>query len=384
MPRKPPGTASVPRSDNEAGTVATQDGAPDAPPPAPPPSAPAVSTPTVQTRSQRNRRLVWLSVGFTTLVGAVWTALAGSMVENSRVYFTAKLEALQGVTEIKRLNGELTRKQTEYDALLASSTVPYTAFVALAFRDVDFCMDQITRWAKDNNAPLAFNHPPHFRIVNILYYNRLLELRCVGAKYGTATFLVITGTKTSSHEVDVAHADLTKELAAYSAYPAAIAPGNTDWFNVGPFVQAGYVTFEMRYADYKNWEQGKLPKYLVDALAGPGTIQNSTIIDTYAYFIFQQPGRSITFRSPDVDSYMMLAPDDTWKPAASVLQPGFLPTDDARVRTSVVVGLAALNYGKFVMDSVEGRYLGDDALAQIAQIPGVVNGGRITLFLRSF
>ncbi len=306
------------------------------------------------------------------------------MVENSRAYFDAKLKVLQGGPEIERLTGLLEQKQTEYDALLASSTVPYTSYVALSFRDVDFCMDQVTRWAKENNWALTYNHPAHFRIVNILYYNRILELRCVGAKYGTVTFLVITGTKTSSHEVDVAYTALTKEFAAFSEYPAAIAPNSADWFNVGPFLQAGYVTFEMRYADYKNWEQGRFPKYLADAMVRPGTIQNTTVIDSFAYFIFQEPGRSVTFRSPEVNNYTMLSSDGTWQPAASVLQPGFVPTDDARVRTSVVVGIAALNYGKLVMDSVEGRFLGDDTLAQIAQIPGVVNGGKITLFLRSF
>lgn len=133
MPKKP----SDDEAERETGSNSGGDPAPTTrpvePPPAPTPAAPAEAKPPARTRIQRNRRLVWLLAAFASLIGAIWTARAGSMVENGRNFFSAKLEELRGVTEIRRLRDEkdrlvrehndtLTQKQTEYDQLLADGS----------------------------------------------------------------------------------------------------------------------------------------------------------------------------------------------------------------------------------------------------------------------
>jgi hypothetical protein len=396
MPKKPSDDGPERQGEGNGGEVV----APSLPPPVLPSTeanaAPPEPKAAARTRTQRNRRLVWLSAAFATLIGAIWTALAGSMVENGRNYFSAKLEELQGVTEIKRLRDEndrlvqehnavLTQKQTEYDKLLADGSFGRLGYVTMAFRDQRFCMDEVRRWAEEKKYPYMLEGEAGSFSAVVTYFNQDLQMRCVGGLSANTTYLVIGGTVASLDEVRYAYNDLSDRFANYMFYPSAITPDSRRWVNAGPFVELGYITFELRYADYKLWENsGRFPQAMANALMRPSTAQKSTADKGFWFFIVNEPGRSVTIRSPEIGKFALLAADGNWQPNQQVLAAGTAPADDTPVRIAVLVSIAALTYGRETLNSPELRYLGDDAKAAIAGIPGVVNGGAMDLVIRNW
>lgn len=169
------------------------------------------------------------------------------MVDNARTYLETKLEVLQGVTEIRRLNDELarltdehnetlTRRQAEYDTLLANTGIGLTAYVYLSFRNQQFCLDQVKAWARASGYPFEDVNDPLLYIVRVGYFGTSLELRCVGAPFANATFLVVTGTVASKSQVDSAQAALRARFADYNQYPAVASPAARDWNNIGPSI----------------------------------------------------------------------------------------------------------------------------------------------------
>lgn len=394
MPRKPPTPDAAPVPDKDAssaGNVAV----PLPPSPAPIPAAPAETTTATRTRTQRTRRLVWLSVGFTTLVGAVWTALASSMVDGTRSYFEAMLQDLQGVNEIKRLNEEmaqvqaehvavLTRKQTEYDTLLANTGIGLTAYVHLPFRSRQFCLDEARSWARESGYVVTDAPDPTLFIITVKYFGASLELRCVGAAFGNITFLLVTGTAPTKKRLDAAHATLVARLARFNEYPAVVSPDDATWVTSGPFMEVAFVKFDVSYAEFLDWQSGRFPRAIVTTLTRPSTRVRAYTANNWGYFTVDEPGSSLTLRTPGLNSYLLLAPDGTWKMAVDVLPLNTVPTADTRVQAEVMVAWSGLNYGQYSVDSLGARYLAQDAIDRLSTVPGIVDGGKFASVLRSW
>ncbi len=386
MPKKP--------SDKEPDQVSQQsDAVVPAPRPAPtepvitpePPAPVAERQSTVRTRSQRNRRLVWLSVAFTTLIGAVWTAVASSLVENGRTYFEDKLFVLRGGLIIKDLNDQLTAEEAKYDALVVSGNTSVVAYVAMAYRSQEFCVNEVRAWADQKRYPYIAHVDSSKFITIVTYSAQKLTMRCVGGPWVDTTFLVISGTEANVDQVNFAHRELYERLAQFSAYPSAVFPQGTNWISTGPYAEVGYVTFEMRYTDYKLWvTTGRLPSAMFSAMIRPGTFQK-TLLDKGFYFLtFVNPGRSVTFRSPEPGNYAVLAADGTWQVSQDQLAALIPPPEGTLVRTKVLVIVTGEAYGREDRNSVDSRYLGDDAKITIAGIPGIVDGGAMEPLIRNW
>ncbi len=396
MPKKPSEPEKQNPPDGATGSGSESRSRPD---PAPPDATRSADEPEPRQaptrRNPRGRRLVWLSVAATTLVGSIWTAFATSMVDNARTYLDAKLEVLQGGAEIKRLHAELertkaehiealTRKDNAYDALLANTGMGLTAYVYLSFRNQQFCLDQVKAWARASGYPFEDVNDPLLYIVRVGYFGTSLELRCVGAPFANATFLVVTGTVASKSQVDSAQAALRARFADYNQYPAVASPAARDWNNIGPYLELGYVSFEMSYGEFRRWEKGAFPPTLLAALTRPGTITRSYSAKGFYFFSADEPGSSVTIRNPDTLAYKLLAQDGTWRPPAEVLAPNTVPADGTTVRTDVLIAVAGMAYGQYGIDSTQQRYLGQDAIDRLATIPGIVDGGTMNSILRNW
>lgn len=339
-----------------------------------PPTTKAAAT---ASRTRRNGRIIRLSVIATTLLGGIWAAMASSLIETGRTYASELIANFQGGAEIARLRGEL-------DALLAKTSLADTAYVVMNYRNQQFCYDEVKRWADEKSyAFVPYSLPNQYSAVVDIYQARL-QLRCVGRRFVPATFLVIAGTQEASEHVNIVHKDLSQRFSLYDNYPAVVSPKDPNWTNSGPFVSMGFVTFELPYADYLRWQNGTMPQQISTSLLRPGSIVRISTIDSFSFFTLDDPGSTITIRSPESGFFQLLGADGTWQNSDNLLLPGTVPFSTTPVRTSVLVSIAAMNYGRDSSSSDESRYLGEDAASRIAAAPGVIDGGRIKTILRNW
>lgn len=246
-------------------------------------------------------------------------------------------------------------------------------------------MDEVRLWSEEKKYPYMLEGEPGSFSAVVTYFNQDLQMRCVGGLSANTTYLVIAGTVASLDQVRYAYMELSDRFASYMYYPSAIAPASRRWVNTGPFVEFGYITFELRYGEYKLWETaGRFPQAMANALMRPSTAQKTTADKGFWFFTVNEPGRSVTIRSPEIGKFAVLAADGNWQPNQNVLAAGTVPTDDTLVRIAVLVSVAGLTYRRETLNSPEVRYLGDDAKSAIAGIPGVVNGGAMELVMRNW
>jgi hypothetical protein len=413
MPRKssePPARTETPdRSEGER----PKPDVPQKDEPEPPARGRAAPAP----RARSRKRLVWLTVGLTTLAGAIWSTIATSMVENTQSYLAEQLDAIQGGDVIRGLREQLSRQelahgsmlarvqndfaaeratlqeefaaeratlQAEKEKILADGAVVTTAYVNFAFRSRQYCFDAVRAWAREKGFPeVEPSYPTHF-IVNVIYSGVRLHLRCVGGEYSDKTFLLVAAPLTADPQLNSAHRALSDHFVMLDRYPEAVQPADLGWVNIGPFFEVGFVELELSYADLRAWYRGAIPSAIVTALSLPGSNVSTYSANSYYFFTSRNPGSSITIRSPDFDVYSLYGPDQVWRPSAEVQAEGTEPDAALRVRVEVLVAIAGVNYGERGLSWLAGRYLGDEAKGLLARTPGIVDGGAMRPVLRSW
>lgn len=369
----PQGDPAAPAQDSPAAKPVVADPAPD----------------TGRTAVQRARRrkrhwaIVAAGAAATAVIGAAWAAISGLLVENGQSYVMASVDRFRRGDEIRQLRAENLTLQGKYDALQASGLHADTAYVPMAFRDSAFCFDQISRWAAEKGYAFTRLATPQHFMARVSYYGVDLQLRCISAKWSNATFLTIAATESQGATMEAARSELASRLAAFTNYPASVSAANGTWSSPGPFFQIGEMVLEMPFSDYALWTAGTVPDRIGVALARPGSTVRVQRRDGFTFFSAGEPGGSVVVRSPVPDEYAVQDEGGAWVPQGDLPGQGS-PASGTMVRARVMVGAGGLLFGEDNIDSVNQRYLGDDAAGRLARLPGAINGGQITPIIQNW
>lgn len=343
-------------------------------------------TPSSRARSARRRRsrlLVMLGVVATGLGGAIWAAVTGSVVENGRNYITATLDTFRRGEEIKVLNARVHDLELQNQQLLHSNGAALSAYIGLAYRDKQFCFEELRKWARDGNYAFEPTATPAHFMARVSYYGAPLMVRCAGAQEADWTYIIMTATETQSNALTGALQDLSKRLEPYGYYPDAVNPPDNDWTASGPWVQAGFITIEMPFGQYLLWAKGVMPEAVASAITRPSSKVIAIKRNGYLFYTAREPGSSLTLRSPPENIYQAMDSTGTWHPYQEVLPPGVQPVDTTPVRADVMI-VAAGTYLGVVGGSMDVHYLGTEATGKLMRIPGVQDSGNFLIELQNW
>lgn len=350
--------------------------------------APEPTPPPARSRGARARKPHWLLVRVgviaTAIIGTIWAAVSSSLLDSGRNYVATTLDTFRRGEEIRKLTADLDQARLEYNQLSANRGVGETAALPIPFRGATWCYDQVKQWAQQKGYELHPYGEPKFLTAHVVYYDRMFELRCYGMRTSNMSYLVAASTL-AQHDLFLSlFDDLSRYFGHFGAYPEAVSPPTPDWDQLGPFAQTGYIYVDLPYSELRYWNQGTVPDRITRVVALAGSKVATRRQGDFTVFTANDPGSTVSVRSPDPAGYLVQAGDGSWKPQAQVLAAGTVPPDSAVVRAPLLVVISGMMFAQDNVMTGNVRYLDDDIRARLGRIPGVVNNATIDVLMQSW
>lgn len=307
------------------------------------------------------------------MAGAVWAAVASSVVDHSSAMLSSTMDQLRGGDRIRELESQL-----------KSSRFATAAFIPMAFRTRPYCFDQVRNWSHQKGYVFTPFGDPNAKNATIEYFGVTLVLRCIGAAQLETTYLVIMAPENLGSKVDALQTELFEAFKGYSTYPGAVLPSDLDWFSDGPYSRTGYIQVAMPFSVFQKWAKGEFPQPVIDAMWQAGSKQAITPNDRYSALITTTPGASVVIRNPEPESFAVLDSQKGWHSFAVIGGIPQYPAPDTMVRARALVSVSGRFFGKESASSAETRYLGLELESRLKRIPGVVDDGQLDEVIRNW